>query len=199
MTQLVVALTGGIASGKTQVSNKMAELGATIIDADLVARDVVMKDSPGWQAIYQRFGSKVLQDNGEIDRRELRKIVFNDAGALSDLNNITHPLISSSIHSAIIKNSDELVIVVIPLLTEDNRHTTFDRVLVVDVCEETQHQRLQKRDQINVQLAKQMMVSQLSSQLRLHLADDVISNQSTLQNLYDSVGLMYQFYVSLVR
>lgn len=199
MTQLVVALTGGIASGKTQVSNKLAELGAAIIDADLVARDVVTKDSAGWQAIHRRFGAKILQKNGEIDRRELRKIVFNDSNALSDLNDITHPLISTSIQSAINQNSEGLVIVVIPLLTKDNRHASFDRVLVVDVCQETQFQRLQKRDQINAQLAEQMLASQLSRQQRLCLADDVISNQSSLESLYDSVNLMYQFYVSLVR
>lgn len=199
MTQLVVALTGGIASGKTQVSNRMADLGCSIIDADLLARDVVMKDSPGWQAIHQRFGAKILQENGEIDRRELREIVFNDTDALSDLNNITHPLISSSIQSAINQSSGDLVVVVIPLLTRDNRHASFKRVLVVDVCEEVQYQRLQKRDQISARLAKQMLASQLSRQQRLHLADDVISNQSTLQKLYESVDLMHQFYVSLIR
>jgi len=197
MAKLVVVLTGGIASGKTQISNKLAKLGCDIIDADLVARDVVMKGSSGWQAICERFGVAVLHGNGEINRRTLRELVFNDDNALADLNAITHPRITSSIKSAIEQSERNMVVVVIPLLTEHNRHAYFDRVLVVDVSHETQHRRLQQRDQISDQLIGKMLASQISRKQRLKLANDVISNQGTLQALNESVELMHGFYVSL--
>ena len=198
MSKLVVVLTGGVASGKTQVSNRMAELGCAVIDADQVARDVVVKGSAGWQAVYERFGDTVLHENGELNRRALRKVVFNDTDALADLNAITHPRISKIIKSDIDQCDKNLVVVVIPLLTEDNRHEYFDRVLVVDVCEQTQRQRLQNRDQISKELSEKMLASQINRHQRLIIADDVISNQSTLQALNKSVELMHGFYMSLI-
>lgn len=194
MKKLVVVLTGGIASGKTRVSDKMAEMGSAVIDADQVAREVVVKNTPGWQAVRQRFGDNILDDKGDIDRRALRQIVFNDAEALADLNAITHPLIRSSIQSAVKAADNSLVIVVIPLLSKANNQAYFDRVLVIDVSEEIQHQRLQERDQISQRLAQKMVASQISRHQRLHLADDVISNHGGLNTLMQSVELMYGFY-----
>jgi dephospho-CoA kinase len=199
MSQLIVVLTGGIASGKTQVSQRMSELGCSVIDADQVARDVVEKNSAGWQAVIERFGPEILREDGEINRRVLRALVFNDSDALADLNAITHPLIQASIKSAINQDSNQLIVVVIPLLTQTNQQTYFDRVLVVDVNENTQRQRLQQRDQINDQLTEKMLASQISRTQRLILADDVISNQGTLQDLQKSVDLMFGFYTDLVN
>ena len=198
MDRLVVVLTGGVASGKTQVSNEMARLGWTVIDADLVARDVVIKGSEGWHEIVERFGETVLQPDGEINRRLLREMVFHDAVALSDLNAITHPLIAQSIKTSINQSVQKYLLVVIPLLTASNKHDDYNRVLVVDVAEDIQRQRLQQRDQMSHGLVDKMLASQISRQQRLKLADDVVSNQGTLQALRHSVALLHGFYVSLV-
>lgn len=198
MNQLVVALTGGIASGKTQVSNTLTDLGSAVIDADKVAREVVVKASAGWQAIVKRFGSEILHRDGEINRRALRKKVFHDSQALADLNAITHPLITAAIKTAIENTRHNLIVVVIPLLTAQNRQSYFDRVLVVDVHEDRQRERLQKRDQIDTPLTEKMISAQISREQRLKLADDVISNQGSLQDLNHSVTLMHGFYCHLL-
>lgn len=197
MAQLVVVLTGGIASGKTQTSNILSTLGCAVIDADVVARQVVAKDTQGWSAIVERFGQKILHQNGAVNRQALKTIVFNDANALADLNAITHPLITESIKLDIDKSDKDVVVVVVPLLTTANRHAYFDRVLVVDVKEDTQHRRLQHRDQINAEFSRKMLSAQIDRKQRLTLADDVIGNEGSLQELEESVELMHDFYVSL--
>ncbi|KAA3642626.1 MAG: dephospho-CoA kinase [Proteobacteria bacterium] len=198
MTQLVVVLTGGIASGKTQVSDTFNELGSAVIDADIVAREVVAKDTPAWHAIHQHFGQEILLGTGDINRAALRKIVFNDGKALAELNAITHPVISQTIKSAVVKATTDIILVVIPLLTVANRHAYFDRVLVVDVGEDVQRHRLQQRDEISAEYAQSMLNTQINREQRLMLADDVINNDGSIQELISCTELMHGFYQSLV-
>ena len=195
MNKKVVVLTGGIASGKSQTANYFAGLGCHIIDADQVAREVVHKGTSGWQALSDRFGQKILHPNGQIDRQKLRKMVFNDRNALADLNDITHPLIQARLMSMIEQSSGLLVMVVIPLLSEDSQIEYSHRVLVVDVPEQMQLRRLQARDDIDLILAQKMMAAQISRTERLKLADDIIPNRGTLSELKRAVKLIFDFYV----
>ncbi|MCX7544676.1 dephospho-CoA kinase [Marinicella gelatinilytica] len=198
MSKLVIVLTGGIASGKTQVSDTFKDLGSTVVDADLVARQVVAKDTTGWQSVFERFGDEVMQPDGELNRDILRNIVFNDPRALKDLNDITHPLISQTIKSHIEQTSQGIVLVVIPLLTKDNQYPYFERILVIDVCPKVQNKRLQQRDGIDWKLADKMMASQMTRDQRLLLADDIIVNNRSLHDLKRSAELMHGYYQSLL-
>jgi len=196
--KLVVCITGGIASGKTQVANLFAEQGCRIIDADIVAREVVAVDTPGWQQLVKLFGADILDDSGDINRRQLRHIVFQDDSLRQQLNNITHPLIQKSIGQQVQAVNSGLLFLVIPLLTEENRYSVIDRVLAVDVNPELQLERLQRRDSVSATLAKQMMASQINRPQRIKLADDVICNNQDLPGLARQVKLMYSFYISLI-
>ncbi len=199
MRKLVVCITGGIASGKTQVSNLFAEYGCQIIDADIVAREVVAVDSPGWRLILKYFGTDILTDAGEINRQQLRQIVFRDDSLRKQLNAITHPLIQESIGQQVRAVSAGLLFLVIPLLTEDNRYPIIDRVLVVDVNPELQLKRLRQRDVTTLALAETMIASQITRQQRIHLADDIICNNQDLIKLALRSEVLHSFYGSLVR
>jgi dephospho-CoA kinase len=189
----VVGLTGGIASGKTAVSDTFKSLGVDIIDADLIARDVVKTNSKGLNQLVETFGESIL-DKGKLNRAALRKIVFNDENKLNLINSILHPLIRKKIINQVLEVKNKYCIVVIPLLCESDDYGWLDRVLVVDVQPETQLTRLLKRDGITVELAKKMMSKQCSKEQRLSIADDVINNEQTLIQLKQKVLVLDKLY-----
>ena len=171
-----VALTGGVASGKTEVERRFAALGAHVIDADVVARELVEPGGPALDAIVHAFGAEVLDRAGGLDRAAMRKRVFADADARTRLEAILHPRIREILRQRSDAILDGYALLVIPLLVESGEYTWVDRVLVVDVAPETQIARLVARDGITEDLARSMLAAQATRAARLAVADDIIDN-----------------------
>lgn len=182
-----VALTGGIASGKTAVGDLFAQLGVTVIDADLIAREVVAKGSKALQAIVEHFGEDMLTDSGELDRQKLRTKVFSDEQQRQWLNNLLHPLIRNEIKQRQELAQSAYSISVIPLLYESGQYRNYDRVLTVDCPAAIQLKRLMERDQSTLEQAQAILDKQATREQRLSIADDVIVNDSDLHSLKQSV------------
>ena len=185
---LRVGLTGGIGSGKSTVSARLAELGAVILDADKAARAVVEPGTPGLAAITAAFGAGVLGADGSLDRARLAGIVFNDEAALGRLNAITHPLIHEHIRvaeeAAIAAGGDDVVLVHdVALLAEWGRAKEFDLVIVVDVPAETQLERLTGPRGMAEDQARARMAAQATREQRLAVADIVIDNSGSCEDL----------------
>jgi len=196
-TCYTIALTGGIASGKSAVSRFFEQLSVDVIDADVIARNVVKKNTQGLKLLVKAFGQEILHEDGSLNRSKLRQHVFNNSQQLKQLNAITHPLIYAEIKIQIQRVSKSYCILVIPLLCESSNYDWVDRVLVVDVKEETQRQRLVSRDSISEELAVKMLKSQCTRTQRLSLADDLINNESSLKSLEARVSNLHKLYKSL--
>ncbi len=191
-----VGLTGGIASGKTTISNLFAELGVTVIDTDIISRNLLVPGELAYQQICSHFGKGILFDNGEINRAALRKIVFSNPQQKSWLETMLHPLIFQRSHDAIIENSGaQYVLVVVPLLFETNFQSLVDRILVVDCPADLQIQRLMKRDDIDEALANSMLAQQLSNSERLSRAHDIINNSEDGTDLVSQVATLHDSYI----
>ena len=184
----LVALTGGIASGKTAVSDQLAGTGILVIDTDVVAREVVKPGTVGLSEIIRVFGEDILQSNGALDRRALGLRVFNSPAARNQLEAITHPLIRDQVRADIdAARGRDVIVLVVPLLIESGLFEDADEVLVIDVPESTQRERLILRDDINVDQADKIMAAQTSRNARLGHADFVIENSGTRDQLEDQV------------
>ncbi|MCW9028169.1 MAG: dephospho-CoA kinase [Kangiella sp.] len=194
-----VALTGGIASGKTAISDMFAELGVPIIDADIIAREVVAKGTEVLKTIVEHFGYEVLTETGELDRQKLRTIVFADEQSRQWLNSLLHPLIREEIKQRQHQAQFAYSISVIPLLFESGQYQEYDRVLVVDCPAEVQLKRLMERDNSSKQQAQAMLDKQATREQRLSIADDVIVNDSDLHSLKQSVIKLDNQYRQLAR
>jgi dephospho-CoA kinase len=186
-----VGLTGGIASGKTTVARLFEALGVPVIDTDVLAREVVAPGQPVLGQIAARFGTSVLRADGSLDRAALRSIVFADPAARAELEQLTHPAIRALLEERSTASGGEYQILVIPLLLETARSIPVDRVLVVDAPEELQIRRLQARDGSTLQQAKQVLAAQVSREVRLAAADDVILNDGDLAALRDRVAELH--------
>ncbi|MEM0550877.1 MULTISPECIES: dephospho-CoA kinase [Aeromonas] len=172
----VVAITGGIGSGKTTVANQFAELGIDVVDADVIAREVVEPDTPALAAIADHFGPDVITPDGQLDRRRLREQVFSDPSAKTWLNSLLHPLIRSEMQRQCAAARSPYCLLVVPLLVENKLTGLANRVLVVDVDEATQIERTCRRDGVTAEQAKAIIAAQASRSERLAAADDVIEN-----------------------
>lgn len=175
-----VALTGGIASGKSTVADMFAALGVPIIDTDVIARELVQPGQPALDEIRNRFGNEVIDDTGNLDRRALRSMVFADENARLDLEAILHPRIGAETRRQADAAEGPYQIIVVPLLVGSPLTQFVDRVLVVDCDEELQLQRLLARDTETVEQARRILSAQASREARLAIADDVISNNRGL-------------------
>lgn len=172
----VVAITGGIGSGKTTIANLFAELGVDVVDADVIAREVVESGTPALAAIADHFGPDVITPNGQLDRRRLRERVFSDPSAKAWLNALLHPLIRSEMQRQCAAARSPYCLLVVPLLVENKLTGLANRVLVVDVDEATQIERTCRRDGVTAEQAKAIIAAQASRSERLAAADDVIEN-----------------------
>lgn len=177
-----VALTGGIASGKSTVADMFAELGIAVIDTDIIAREVVQAGQPALREIHERFGSEVIDAAGNLDRRALRSIVFADEQARLDLEAILHPRIGAETRRQADSAPGPYQIIVVPLLVGSPLLKFVDRVLVVDCDEDLQIQRLLTRDTETVDQARRILAAQASREARLAIADDVINNDHGLDD-----------------
>lgn len=197
---LVIGITGGIASGKTTVANLFNEhFGIEIVDADIVARQVVEPGSKGLTAIAERYGDHILTDNGELDRPALRQIIFSNDHEKSWLNSLLHPLIRSKMLSDLDKVTSEYALLVIPLMVENGLQELADRILVVDVDEQTQKQRTMTRDKVSEQQVESIIASQATRQQRLAIADDVVKNHAENQRLLPQITDLHKKYLDICR
>lgn len=194
---LVVALTGGIASGKTAVSNRFAERGIPVVDTDLIAREVVAPGSPGLAEVAAAFGKGILDADGRLDRAVLRDRIFGDAADRARLEAILHPRIERAAREAVDVAEGPYVILVVPLLIESGLFGDADRVLVVDVPESTQVERLVDRDGVGSDQARAALAAQASREQRLAVADDVIENEGAERALDGQVERLDRKYRAL--
>ncbi|GJC05037.1 dephospho-CoA kinase [Aeromonas hydrophila] len=174
----VVAITGGIGSGKTTVANQFAELGIEVVDADVIAREVVEPGTPALAAIAAHFGSEVITPDGQLDRRRLRERVFTDPQAKGWLNALLHPLIRTEMQRQCAAARSPYCLLVVPLLVENRLTALANRVLVIDVDEATQLERTCRRDGVSREQAQAILAAQASRAERLAAADDVLDNQN---------------------
>jgi dephospho-CoA kinase len=189
---LRIGLTGGIASGKSTVTQRFAELGVPVIDADVASRNVVEPGKPGLAQIVQRFGAGVLAD-GELDRRALRNLIFKDSSSRQALDAILHPLIRAELEREAAQAKGPYLVMAIPLLVEGgNSAKRVDRVLVVDADETLQIQRLQARDGSSEDEARAILASQASRAARLAAADDVLFNTGSVAELRQAVDRLHE-------
>lgn len=189
MGTMRIALTGGIASGKTFVARDLERHGATLIDADVLAREVVEPGTDGLAAIVERFGEGILHDDGTLDRPALGRIVFFDESARRDLNAIVHPRVrarAAEVESS--ARSDDLIVHVIPLLVEAGLVDDFDHVMVVDVPESTQLARLQERDGLSLAEAQARLDAQATRAERRAVATWVIDNSGSREETRDHIA-----------
>jgi len=196
---LRIGLTGGIASGKSTVTQRFAELGVPVIDADVASRTVVEPGKPGLAQVVQRFGMGVLAD-GQLDRRALRNLIFKDSSLRQALDVILHPLIRAEMEREAAQVQGPYVVMAIPLLVEGGSSAKrVDRVLVVDADETLQIQRLQARDGSSADQARAILASQASRAARLRMADDVLLNSGTVAELRQSVDRLHEQYLQLAQ
>ncbi len=179
---LRIGLTGGIASGKSVVAAMFAELGAPVIDTDVIAREVVEPGQPALDDIRARFGEHVIDAAGNLDRAAMRKIVFTDDDARADLESILHPRIGLATRCQAEATGGAYQVIVVPLLTESALRDFVDRVLVVDCDEDTQIRRLLARDAETIEQARRILAAQAGRDERLAIADDVIDNSGALES-----------------
>jgi dephospho-CoA kinase len=196
----VVAVTGGIASGKSAVTRRFQALGVPVHDADVAAREVIEPGTPGLRAVVQAFGPDVLDRDGRLDRPAMRRHVFADDGARRKLEEIIHPRVREWLHDRAMAQHDPYCLLAIPLLVENmDAYRWVNRVLVVDAPPATQIARLVERDGIDAALAQRMLDRQASRAERLAMADDVIDNSGDEAALDDAVMALHQRYLAQSR
>lgn len=199
----IVGLTGGIGSGKSTIANLFALLDVPIIDADVVAREVVEKGSPLLTKIVEHFGLHILDKQGNLDRTALRQIVFHSEQEKKWLNQLLHPAIRSEMLRQLEAVSAPYVLWVVPLLIENKLSEFCDRVLVVDVLPDIQLERAIKRDESKAETIQNIIASQVDRQTRLNYADDVIENNLPLEenaiNLAHQVAKLHHRYLDLAK
>jgi dephospho-CoA kinase len=194
-----IGLTGGIASGKSTVARRFLELGVPVIDADESSRSVVAAGQPGLSQVIKAFGSGVLNANGELDRQALRNLIFADHSRRRDLEAILHPLIRADMERQALTAIGPYLVLAIPLLVEGGATDRVDRILVVDVDEAVQLERLMARDSHSLAQARAILAAQANRASRLKVADDVLVNSGTVPELRQAVDRLHQRYLSLAE
>ncbi|MFJ5509102.1 dephospho-CoA kinase [Pectobacterium jejuense] len=193
----IVALTGGIGSGKSTVADEFAKLGATIVDADIIARQVVEPGEPALDTIRLRFGDAMLNTDGSLNRAALRQQIFSSPEEKQWLNNLLHPLIQQETQAQFQAASAPYILWVVPLLVENGLQQRAQRVLVVDVDKETQLARTLARDGISRQQAENILAAQATREQRLAYADDIIDNSRCPNELAPQVAELHRQYLEL--
>jgi dephospho-CoA kinase len=192
-----IALTGGVASGKSTVARLFEALGARLIDTDQIARDVVTPPSPVLDRLVARFGAAILNPDGTLDRAQLRHIILSDAAARKDLEAIMHPAIRAETAARSAAAPGPYQLIAVPLLWETRTHGDYDRVLVIDCDPELQLKRLMLRDATNVEAARGMLAAQADRASRLAIAHDVIHNDGDVAALAPQVEALHRRYLDL--
>jgi len=193
---MIIGLTGGIGSGKTAVSETFEKLGITVVDADLASRVVVEKGKPCLEEIAKHFGDDILNENDELNRAKLREIIFNSDSEKLWLESLLHPAIAEQIKDELNASKSPYTILVSPLLLETNQRDFCDKVLVVDVPIELQMERTIKRDGVSEDQVKSIIKSQINRDERLQLADEIILNEGSIEDLEMIVRELHEKLIS---
>ncbi|OIQ24255.1 dephospho-CoA kinase [uncultured Vibrio sp.] len=194
----VVGITGGIASGKTTVADLFNQhFDIDIVDADVIAREVVQPNTVGLNAIIAHFGQSIVDESGALNRAELRERIFSNPLEKQWLDKLLHPLIRQEMKAAIASINSPYVLLVVPLLVENNLQVMTDRILVVDVNEQTQIQRTTARDGVSIEQVESILAAQSSREERLQFADDVINNDTENKELLPRITELHQKYLAI--
>ena len=196
MANWVLGLTGGIGSGKSAVSAMFEELGIQVVDADIVAREVVEPSSVGLTKITAHFGDEILTSNRTLDRAKLRAIIFADESQKQWLNNLLHPLIRESMLNQLKQATSNYVILVAPLLFENGLEKYCNHTLLIDVPVDVQITRTTARDNVSVELAKQIIASQMSRADKQQKAADILDNNRPLEEVKTDVQKLHEKYLT---
>lgn len=199
MSQLVIGLSGGIGSGKTTVTDLFADLGVEIIDADVIARQVVEPGTPALGQIIDKFGEDIIGKEGRLDRAKLRQLIFQQPALKNWLNGLLHPVIRQKMQRLTREASSPYCILSVPLLFENQLNKSVDRVLIVDVSEQAQLARTVGRDGVDEKQVKAIMASQASRAERLTIADDVINNNGDEAALVGQVQRLHSDYLQQAK
>lgn len=191
MARKLIGLTGGIASGKSAVANRLAELGAEIIDTDLISREVVEPGTPALAQIAVHFGPEVIAEDGTLNRAVVREKVFANPSERKWLEALLHPVIRQTALDRAQRSQAQLAVLVVPLLFESGQYQHTDLNLVVDVPVDVQRQRVLARDAVSEDQVEQILSAQMSRAARLEKADRVIENSGTLEQLFAQVDALY--------
>ncbi|MFF2483944.1 dephospho-CoA kinase [Paenibacillus sp. NPDC058071] len=190
-----IALTGGIATGKSTVADMLVERGALLVDADRAAREVVMPGQPALEAVASKFGQAVIHSDGTLNRKALGEIVFHDKGLLKELEGILHPAIRTWMHEIIRQYEEDfpgkLIVADIPLLYETEQQSLYDGVMVSYVPRSVQQQRLMARNDLDAEEANRRIELQMDIEQKKRLADWVIDNSGTLENTSAQIGAFW--------
>lgn len=197
MRPFTVVLTGGIASGKSECARRFATLGASVVDADVVARELVAPGMPALDEIAAAFGAHMLDSSGSLERAEMRALVFGDAEARRKLEAILHPRVRAELRTRAETVTGPYALLVVPLYVESGGYDFVDRVCVVDLPRDVQLARAIARDRIAPSLAEAMLDAQASREQRLAIANDVIDNGGGLDALRAQVISLHQSYICL--
>ena len=195
MSNWILGLTGGIGAGKTLVSNHLAALGIEIVDADVIARDVVAIGSDGLNAIEQHFGKTILLDDGSLNRAQLREIIFADSEQKNWLNNLMHPLIRQNITAQLDAAISPYVVLSAPLLFENKLDALCDHTLLVDVPVEVQLARTANRDSVSTEQVKSIIAAQMSREDKRKKANSILDNHRDIDLVLADVEELHQSYL----
>ncbi|WP_441374685.1 dephospho-CoA kinase [Acinetobacter lwoffii] len=195
--KFVLGLTGGIGSGKSAASQWFEAQGITVVDADVVAREVVEIGQPALAQIQQAFGDWVLLEDGSLNRRALREHIFQSPEARKTLESITHPAIRTSIIQQLHAAQSPYAILVSPLLFETNQHELTQHTLLIDATIELQIERASQRDGQNIEQIRNIIAAQMSREQKQTMADDIVLNDGHLDHLYAHLKLLHQKYLNM--
>jgi dephospho-CoA kinase len=202
MAKLIVGLTGGIASGKSQVANYFKQLKVDVIDADEIARNLFAPSSPHLNSLRNHFGDGIFNPDESLNRKALGEIVFADSNELKWLNNLTHPLVAEQIQQQLQLSQSSYVVLDIPLLVKKDGtipeylQKLLNRILVVDVTPDTQIKRVTQRDKISPDQAKRIINTQATREQRNRLANDILDNNGSFESLEKATLALHQHYLS---
>ena len=196
---MIIGLTGGIGSGKSAAASIFKDLGIDSIDADDLARDSLNINSKGYKLFINEFGEKYLDENEDINRELLRKDIFNDPATKIKLENIIHPLVRSGIQDFIKSSKSDYCIIVVPLIYETSSSELYDRILVIDCDVDIQIERTSKRDNQTISQIENILDKQATREERISIADEVILNNGSIENLRKSVLNIHKKYMEIVK
>ena len=196
---MIIGLTGGIGSGKTITGKYFQDLGVDVIDADDIAKSVMEPEGKAYQEFVQTFGIKYLDHENKIDRKKLRNLIFEDKDAKASLESIIHPLVSQEIGAFIQSAKSPYQIVIVPLITETSSADFYDRILVIDCEVAKQLSRAAQRDEVEINDIRKIVNKQAKREKRNSIADDIIENSGTLEDLQTQVKEQHKQYLKLIK
>jgi dephospho-CoA kinase len=194
---LIIGLTGGIGSGKSAAGNIFRRHGITVIDADQASREVFERDPEAKSNAIDLLGEEIVQSDGTLSREKIRNLVFNDYDLKTNLEKIIHPAVRKLISNKIQKSESIYTIIEVPLIFETNSAANYQRILVIDCKSEISLNRAASRDNVPETEIKKIMLSQCSRNERLSIANDVITNNDSLEDLEEKISTIHNFYLEL--